>query len=49
VACAVATISATTRATSRAANSCCAINGGSDVALPMPEPNNAIASQISAI
>ncbi|MNT87966.1 hypothetical protein D3C72_2284500 [compost metagenome] len=34
-----ATISGTTRRLSSRANSVCAISGGKDVALPMPEPN----------
>ena len=39
---ALATISGTTRAVADGENSCCAISGGKDVALPMPSPNSAI-------
>ncbi|WP_208021394.1 hypothetical protein, partial [Paracoccus versutus] len=40
----MATISGTTRATSARVNSCCAISGGSEVALPIPNPKSAMPS-----
>ncbi len=41
----MATISATTRGTSSLLNSFCATSGGSDVALPMPDPNSQYSEQ----